>query len=81
MSERMLKLTSPAFPGWRKELMKREWQIYEVSCSYITTVWLEYISMEKNKMVQKDAAVLFVHGKGGNAGEAEHFEALFVDWN
>lgn len=35
--------------------------------------------MEKNKMVQKDAAVLFVHGKGENAGEAEHFEALFVD--
>lgn len=35
--------------------------------------------MEKNKMVQKDAAVLFVHGKGGNAGEAEHYKDLFTD--
>ena len=26
-----------------------------------------------------DKAVVYIHGKGGNAGEAEHYKPLFAD--
>lgn len=36
---------------------------------------------ENNKMMDKKTAVLYVHGKGGNAKEAEHYKSLFPKYD
>ena len=36
---------------------------------------------ENNKMIGKKTAVLYVHGKGGSAKEAEHYKSLFPKYD
>lgn len=42
---------------------------------------MKTINVERTITKQSDSAVLYVHGKGGNANEAEHFEQFFPDFD
>lgn len=58
-----------SFLNAKKELLEYGYRVHKISCKK-QTVWFE-------KLDRKDTLVLYVHGMGGTADEAEHYRSLF----
>lgn len=59
-----------SFLNAKKELLDYGYRVHKISCKE-QTVWFE-------KLDRKDTLVLYVHGMGGTADEAEHYRPLFL---
>lgn len=59
-----------SFLRYKKELTKNDWTVEKISMKEQRVTF---------KKMLKNALILYVHGKGGNAAEAEHYKLLFPD--
>lgn len=58
-----------SFLTYKKELLPRGFEVYKISMKLQTVIF---------KKIKKDKLVVYVHGKGGNASEAERYKNLFL---